>query len=480
MVRLKRFVWTAAIIAGFSFCNFSMGFAGELCSDRDEILEFLESIPGMNVNELTDDPYIPQGNCGFKLTYDQPLDHQNPEDQDFTQTMVLSHRDKTAPTIMRTLGYYLRYYPTELSVLLNANQLSVEHRFFGESLPEAVIWDYLTIEQAAADHHRIVEAIRPYYTGTWLSTGVSKGGMTASYHRRFYPDDVDATIAYVAPLSFKRKDKRYDRFLENIGDPACRNKLVDFQLEALHRRDAMEKRLEQLGTYHRWPGGVSQAFDYIISEFYYAFWQYQPPSSCDNIPAVTADDDTLYAFIDEILGVAYWEDSLMGMYEAYYYQAYRQLGYPLLYTQPIDHLLLYDPNDYLPYLPQEIAPPEPFNKRAMRDISRWVSHKAKKFMSLYGTFDPWTAGAYPTGHHSKRREVRRFMVPEGNHRISILDLPEEQRNQALALLEKWSGVKPEPKALEAAMKTSKAMDTYQRDERPRLLEQLKEQQKVIP
>ncbi len=431
----------------------------------------------MTVNELTDDPYIPDGHCGFKLIYDQPLDHQNPVDQRFTQAMVLSHRDKAAPTVMRTLGYYLRYYPMELTVLLDGNQLSIEHRFFQESLPDPVDWDLLTIEQAAADHHRILTAIRPYYTGAWISSGISKGGMTASYHRRFYPDDVDATIAYVAPLSFNRKDKRYDRFLKNVGDPECRNKLVEFQLEALDRRSAMEERLEQLGTYYRWPGGVSQAYDYIISEFYYAFWQYQPPSACNDIPPVTADDDTFYAFLEDIVGVAYWEDSLMSLFEAYYYQAYRQLGYPLLYTQPIDDHLLYDPNDYLPYLPEGIEPPEPFEKSSMKDIAYWFSHKAERFMSLYGTFDPWTAGAYPTGPHSKLREVYRFMVPEGNHRISILDLLAKERNKALKLLAKWSGVEPNPEALETAIKESKAMDTFKRDERFWLIEQLEEQQR---
>ncbi len=57
MVKLKQMVWVVTIIAGLSFCCFSIGFAGEQCSDRDEIFEFLESIPGMTVNELTDDPY---------------------------------------------------------------------------------------------------------------------------------------------------------------------------------------------------------------------------------------------------------------------------------------------------------------------------------------------------------------------------------------------------------------------------------------
>ena len=41
--------------------------------------------------------------------------------------------------------------------------------------------------------------LRPIYGAAWISTGASKGGMTVMYHRRFYPADVDGTVAYVAP-----------------------------------------------------------------------------------------------------------------------------------------------------------------------------------------------------------------------------------------------------------------------------------------
>ena len=43
--------------------------------------------------------------------------------------------------------------------------------------------------------------------------------MTSVYHRRFYPDDVDATVAYVAPISFGAPDDRYIDFLANVGTP---------------------------------------------------------------------------------------------------------------------------------------------------------------------------------------------------------------------------------------------------------------------
>ena len=86
----------------------------------------------------------------------------------------------------------------------------------------------------------------------WLTTGASKGGMTATYHRRFFPKDVDGTVAYVAPNDVVNKeDSAYDRFLTNVGtDTTCRDHLRGLQRALLTHRDAIEANLDQ-----------SQAFD---------------------------------------------------------------------------------------------------------------------------------------------------------------------------------------------------------------------------
>jgi hypothetical protein len=79
--------------------------------------------------------------------------------------------------------------------------------------------------------------------------------MTSLFHRRFYPDDVDATVAHVAPLDYpadavQDPDSRYIRFLEQVGtDPACRQRLKDFQNLALARRAAMQQRMRAEATF---------------------------------------------------------------------------------------------------------------------------------------------------------------------------------------------------------------------------------------
>ncbi|MCC6525990.1 MAG: hypothetical protein IT373_25310 [Polyangiaceae bacterium] len=80
-----------------------------------------------------------------------------------------------APLVLGTTGYalWLPYqYLDEPTTLLDANQLLVEERYFSPSRPEPADWSKLDIRQAAADHHRSVEAFRPLYPAAWISEGV--------------------------------------------------------------------------------------------------------------------------------------------------------------------------------------------------------------------------------------------------------------------------------------------------------------------
>lgn len=87
-----------------------------------------------------------------------------------------------------------------MSNLIEGNQILMVHRFFPMATPDPINWQYCNIRQAAADQHRIKELLKDLYPGKWISGGTSKGGMTALFYKRFYPDDVDATVAYVAPI----------------------------------------------------------------------------------------------------------------------------------------------------------------------------------------------------------------------------------------------------------------------------------------
>jgi hypothetical protein len=121
------------------------------------------------------------------------------------------------------------------------------------------------------DHNHIVTALRPFYEGSWISTGHGKGGATAVHHRRFFPDDVDATVAYVTPISFAAPDEGYIPFLDQIGeDDDCREALRQLQRRALERFDSllMRAQLEAIerGWFYDRVGGHSLALQRSLGE----------------------------------------------------------------------------------------------------------------------------------------------------------------------------------------------------------------------
>jgi len=408
-----------------------------------DILDQLQAIEGMTVEEQVSSI---EGYRYFVLEYEQPADHEAPDGQSFTQRMALHHRDASAPFVLGSSGYFIA--PTvqrirEPAQLLGANQLYVEHRFFTPSRPEPSDWSLLTIEQAAADHHRIVEALRPIYNGKWISTGASKGGMTSIYHRRFFPDDVDGTVAYVAPHSHGIPDPRYLDFVASLGTPDCRQRLQGFQREVLLRRPAMLARMaaqaEEAGLSYDLLGAEA-VLDVTTVEFVFGFWQYFDASQCENIPAQAATDDEIWAFLDELVPPKQFADSSTLAYEPYYWQAATQLGYPAVDEAHLADLLLH-PNFDVPtsyVLPGPGKDPA-FDSGAMEDISGWLSAEGERLLFIYGENDPYTAAAFDV---AGAKDAYRFIVPQGNHQARILDLPEADRSVALDALEAWTGVTP--------------------------------------
>lgn len=419
------------------------GGGGEGGAAPEDILVALKAISGLTVDEQ---PSQFEGYRRFILAFDQPADHNDPGGQRFQQRMVLQHRSTDAPFILASTGYNISVQSQGLSEpakLLAANEVRVEHRFFAVSRPEKADWADLTIEQAAADHHRIVAALKPVYTARWLSTGVSKGGMTSVYHRRFYPGDVDATVAYVAPESFGTADPRYLGFLEQVGDAACREALKNFQHEVLSRRQAMLAKMQEQAAGQGIAYdilGPDRALESATVELPFTFWQYNDASLCATIPKSASTDDEVWSFLDKIDGPSLWSDTLFLRYEPYFFQAGTQLGYPAYADAYLAPLLLYPGLD----VPATYVAPGPgktmaFQPTSMKDVASWVAAEGKALLFIYGENDPYSAAAFDLG---AAKDSYRFFVPAGTHGSKIVDLPEPDRQKALDALFRWSDVKP--------------------------------------
>lgn len=405
-----------------------------------DIAQQLAAIPGMTVSELATEH---EGYRYFELHFVQPADHDQPNGPTFSQYMTLLHRSYDAPMILRTLGYRntSRDRKAELTGLLGSNQLVVEHRYFADSTP-AEGWGYLNIRQAAADHHRIVEAIRPLYPGRWLNTGHSKGGMTAIFHRRFYPEDVDATVAYVAPLSYGPNDERYLDFLADVGTAECNEDVWAVQREALNRRVDMLELMEDFagdnGYTYDLIGGFGPAFESVVMEVPFTFWQYAGETFCAVIPGTGATDAAIFQFLSDFVGWWTVADVFFDIYGAYFFQAHSEFGYPAVATDHIRDLMLHDP----PSVEEGVPPPGSnpvFDPAVMPAIAGWVAGEGERLMFIYGENDPWTAGAFELG---EAEDSFTFVDPGGTHGARITSLDPEDRNAAFAIIHRWTGVEP--------------------------------------
>lgn len=402
----------------------------------------LQAIPGME--SVTDLGTANVGYHRYDLRLRQLVDHDDPDGPTFVQQMTLLHTDVEAPMILLSTGYW-NYYGDrlgELASLLHANQLVVEHRYFASSRPEPADWSFLTIEQAAADHHVIVEDLQPIYGAPWISTGASKGGMTSVYHRRFWPDDLAGTVPYVAPISFGAPDYDYDAFTDNLGTPACRTALQQLQLELLDRRAMLESRAAAQAAdegYQYTRVALAPAVESAVVSLYWAFWQYYGGAWCSSVPAPTGDDAALWEFLDFISPVSDSSDASLDQFDAYYFQADVELGYPGTMDTWLDGHLAYGADDYTGYAPLGVTEP-PFRAEAMQDIDAWVQSEGAELLFIYGEWDPWTGGAFTLGDAA---DSALLTVPRGTHGANIGALSAADQAIALGKLEAWSGVTPD-------------------------------------
>jgi hypothetical protein len=421
-------------------------FAGSACGDNlgpsgmthQQLLAKLRALPGITADEV---PSKVDGFSAYVLHFTQLVDHNDPSGPTFQQEVSLLHRSELAPVpmIIWTSGYSDHYADKaiELTEILDANQVSVEHRFFGTSRPTPADWTKLTIEQAAADEHEIIAALRTIYGGAFLSAGASKGGMTAVFHRRYYPNDVDGTVAYVAPLTFGAPDPRYSPFFETVGPEDCRNAVRALALDMLaNRRDPIEERAA-LQTQHVYSRiALGPAVEAAIAGFEWSFWQYFGVDHCRSVPDVSTSDDNVFAFLDRISPIHDNSDAGIADLEAYYYQSYAQLGYPD-YTVPyLTPYLQYTEEDYQGELPT--AEPD-YDPNAMFDILDFIDKSGDRLLFVYGEWDPWVKGKVVLG---QAVDSQVFTVAEGTHAASIRALPSGKSDAAAAMLESWTGVKP--------------------------------------
>jgi hypothetical protein len=404
--------------------------------DAQDLLAFMKQQKQITqIEEISGNPF-------FKHTYvimvRQPLNYKDTNDGFFLQRVFVAEKGKQNPTVLITEGYAANYaaspkYINELSEMVDGNQICVEHRYFAKSKPDSLNWDFLTVENAADDHHRVVRLFKPYFSGKWLNTGISKGGQTALAHRTFFPDDVDLTVAYVAPLNFGVEDGRHEPFIRQLGNDSCRNAILQIQREFLKRRETMKARLQAYceGKGYHSRMSYDEMVDYVTLEFPFAFWQWGMP--CSEIPAASADDSTLYTYFTKISEPDYFTDEGSRPYQSFFYQAVRELGYYGYDIEPFKGLIsLSSAKGYLAgyMLPRECN--VTYHPESSRMVDHFLRTRARNVILIYGGTDPWSATAAVVNDDPSNLKI---VAPGGSHKTRIRTLPEETQKRVVGFIQ---------------------------------------------
>ena len=366
----------------------------------------------------------------YELVIRQPLDHWHPEKGYFYQHATLLHKGFSRPTVIETQGYWLYDHRNEVEKMLDANDLNVEYRFYGKSMPDSIPWDYLTIEQATADLHAINQLFRNIYTGKWVSTGISKGGETTLYYKYFYPQDVDLSVPYVAPLDNSLEDQRIYHFFDTISTAACRAKIYQAQIFLLqHEKEAVEKikwYAEGANLHFSYTGSVGKSFEYAVLEYPFAFWQYT--GDCDSIPTDKSLDDYITSLI-KVSDIEGFSDEGIKMFEAHFYQAATQSGYYSYKIGPFKKYLHYFTENPSATFPPKSVTIKPFDPTLNEKVAKWLWDDGNNILYIYGGVDTWTSAGIIV---SDKVNSKRFVIPKATHataRIKSMS-PDMQREFA--------------------------------------------------
>jgi hypothetical protein len=411
-------------------------YSSTFAQDIDALLSDLSKKHNFTYQEIKTDTFFIKK---YTLFFVQPIDHKNPEKGNFKQRVFLSHVSFENPTLLITEGYSASYannprYINELAGLLKTNQVCVEHRYFGTSVPEVIEWDYLSTYNAAADHHQIVTILKNLYHKKWISTGISKGGQTAMYHRYYYPDDVDITVGYVCPLNFSIEDKRVYQFLDEVGDSSSRKKIHDFQYEMFKNKSKYVKAFENLSNHRNltYPVSMMEAYELTVLEYAFAFWQWGT-TSLELIPTSGLSPELMVNHLDKVAGIDWISNEGIKRLQPFFYQALSEIGFYGYDISNFKEVTSFTKNPSFEFT----APPGTtivYDPKPMQDVDHFIRHEARNMMFIYGENDPWSATSVDLTYNNNLLKV---VKPGGSHLTRINNLPENQYNQVMQTLLDW-------------------------------------------
>ena len=404
-------------------------------ADTTQFMRQLMNLPGIsNVKALKSTRFSEK----YVMTIRQNVDGDTPDKGTFQQRIFVGLKGTDRPTVIVTEGYEASYglregYEPELCNLFNANVILCEYRYFDESTPTPCNYDYLTVENSLRDLHHVRTTFDKVFPGKWMATGASKGGQTTMFYRVFYPEDVDVSVPYVAPLNKAVEDGRHEKFIKNVpGTKADRKTVRKLQMEMMKRKEQMMPLFQQYckERNYQFYQPIEDIYDYTVFEYSFAHWQYGTPTS--SIPSKSASDKELLEFFMSVSGPDYF--SHPNHYLPFDVQAARELGYYGYDLKPFRKYA--SVTDTHSYLYKIMLTPETRNisfDPALYDRTvRFLQQNDPTMLFIYGEYDPWSAsGVCEWLDTSTKQNLRVYVQPKGDHGSSIRTLPAELRDDIM-------------------------------------------------
>lgn len=425
---------------------FSIAFvlAANSLSAQIDSTAFMKKLCSLSeISEVTPTP-----STTFKEKYvmkmEQQVDWKSKDKGTFGERIIIGLKGEDKPTVLVTEGYYADYglrgnYEEELCRMFDANVVLCEYRYFAESVPQPTNWDYLTVDNSLADYHHVRQTLGQIFTGKWISTGISKGGQTTMFYRATYPNDVDVSVSYVAPLNRAAEDGRHEKFLaKKVGTKEERKQIKAAMQEMMKRKKNVlplfSKFCEEHG--YRFYLPLEDIYDYCVLEYPFALWQWGTPVTV--IPDTDVADEVWFTHLMNIASPDYF--SYPNKYLPFDVQASRELGYYGYSLKPIKKwATVKSTKGYLKQLmlPEELSGYD-FDPALYNRTVKYLKENDPKHIFIYGEIDPWSASGVCTWLDcSKKKNMRVYVQPRGSHLSRISNMPDDIRKEITDRLSEW-------------------------------------------
>lgn len=430
MRALHLFIAFLCIALGLSAQTDSTQFMKQLCA-----LDGVSEVTPMESSKFKEK---------YQLKVEQQVDWGTSSKGTFRERVFVGFKGLDRPTVIVTEGYAASYglssnYEEELSTLFDANVILCEYRYFAESVPQPTNWDYMTVDNSLADYHHIRQVFGQLFKGKWISTGISKGGQTTMFYRATYPDDVDVSVSYVAPLNRAVEDGRHEKFLaKKVGTKEERKVIEQAMKEFMRRKPELMERFHTFCEKNNYHFQLSEEdiYDYCVLEFPFALWQWGTP--VEKIPQLDEDDEAWFHCLMEVAGPDYF--AYPSHYLPFDVQAKRELGYYGYALKPIKKWSsLKSTKGYLEkiWLPDSLQKYD-FDPTLYKRTVKYLKKEDPTHIFIYGEIDPWSSSGVCTWLNCKKKKnMRVYVQPRGSHKARIGNMPDDMKEEIIQRLTKW-------------------------------------------